>query len=84
MGNYLRAHSNCTYRLCGYSWSKLEDTAGQLEFRPIPPLVLQSFDTTEHPEVVVVKEEKLEEELRDCGSKHNQLPRSLSRYHTYQ
>ncbi|XP_036789780.1 zinc finger protein 697 [Oncorhynchus mykiss] len=37
----------------------------------------ENLDTTEHPEVVVVKEEKLEEELRDCGSKHNQQPRRL-------
>eukprot|EP00063_Salmo_salar_P075320 XP_014050155.1 PREDICTED: zinc finger and SCAN domain-containing protein 12-like isoform X2 [Salmo salar] len=37
----------------------------------------ENLDTTEHPEVVVVKEEKLEEELRECGSKHNQQPRRL-------
>uniref|UniRef100_A0A4W5QD82 C2H2-type domain-containing protein n=1 Tax=Hucho hucho TaxID=62062 RepID=A0A4W5QD82_9TELE len=37
----------------------------------------ETLDTAEHPEVVVVKEEKLEEELRDCGSKHNQQPRRL-------
>ncbi|KAJ8000802.1 hypothetical protein DPEC_G00184100 [Dallia pectoralis] len=30
------------------------------------------IDTIEHPELVVVKEEKLEEDLRDCGPKHSQ------------
>ncbi|XP_010886767.3 zinc finger protein 480-like [Esox lucius] len=32
----------------------------------------ETIDTIEHPELVVVKEEKLEEDLRDCGSKHRQ------------
>ncbi|KAL1023831.1 hypothetical protein UPYG_G00046890 [Umbra pygmaea] len=31
----------------------------------------ETIDMLEHPELVVVKEEKLEEELRECGSKHS-------------
>ncbi|KAK6324651.1 hypothetical protein J4Q44_G00039930 [Coregonus suidteri] len=45
--------------------------------RSIRTVSEETLDTTEHPEVVVVKEEELEVELRDCGSKHNHQPRTL-------